>query len=121
MKDVGFEMLAEAFSDAHAQASKGKGIERHAAGKPFLEQPIFDLARMYGEGFLLGQAAKKMEEAQRMTGRAKDQELLGALVYCGAAIIKHRLETNSLPANGPSRRLEGSHQITKEGVDHADH
>jgi hypothetical protein len=115
---TGYDMMRQAFCDAYDQSAKGKGRERHGSGKDFLEQPIFKLADLYGEGFLLGQAAKKMQEAQRMTPETKDKELLGALVYCAAAIIKNRLENNLLPAKNPSRTMEGVNQTTKEGVDH---
>lgn len=80
-------ILEEAFS----QASVGKGFERHANGKPFLDQPIMHLARAHGIGFVTGQASKKCQEAVGMVSRfqldAAKRELLGSIVYlCAAAI-----------------------------------
>lgn len=73
------------------QALHGKG-ERHGGGRtPFLEQPIFHYARMHGRGFLTGQAAKKLEEAvSTRDGEAFVNEVLGAIVYLGAAIIREQ-------------------------------
>ena len=73
------------------QAMYGKG-ERHGGNvTPFLEQPWAHYARLHGRGFLTGQAAKKLEEAASLrSGDAFIQEMLGAIVYAGMAIIKER-------------------------------
>ena len=73
------------------QAMFGKG-ERHGGNiTPFLDQPWAHYSRMHGRGFLTGQAAKKLEEAAatRRDG-AFEQEVLGAIVYLGMAILKER-------------------------------
>lgn len=73
------------------QAMFGKG-ERHGGAKvPWLEQPIFHYAKMHGRGFLTGQAAKKLEEAaSTREHEAFVAEVLGAIVYCGAALIREQ-------------------------------
>jgi hypothetical protein len=73
------------------QAMYGKG-ERHGGNAtPFLEQPWNHYSKMHGRGFLTGQAAKKLEEAaSTREGLAFEQEVLGAIVYCGMAILKEK-------------------------------
>lgn len=70
------------------QAAHGKG-ERHGGNTtPFLEQPWAHYAKMHGRGFLTGQAAKKLEEAaSTRNGDQFVQEVLGAIVYAGMAIL----------------------------------
>lgn len=47
-----------------------------------------DLINLYGPGFALGQAAKKMQEALRLEGNeAKERELLGAINYIAGYIV----------------------------------
>lgn len=77
--------------DAIKQAMFGKG-ERHGGNvTPFAKQPWAHYAKMHGRGFLTGQAAKKLEEAaSTRTGEAFEQEVLGAIVYCGMALLKER-------------------------------
>ena len=76
---------------AFAQASQGKGKERHANGREFDRQPIMELARMHGLGYPTGQAAKKLQEAHtllRLRGKeAAIQEILGAINYAAAAVL----------------------------------
>lgn len=90
MNVEGYEQLAAVLQDAYNQAAKGKGAARHGTGKPFHEQPMQDLIRLYGPGFALGQAGKKMQESQRMDRDAAERELLGAIVYIAGAIIAAR-------------------------------
>lgn len=75
--------------DAIEQAMFGKG-QRHGGNvTPFFDQPWNHYAKMHGRGFLTGQAAKKLEEAASLrTGEAFKQEMLGAIVYCGMALLK---------------------------------
>lgn len=73
---------------AYDQAASGKGKDRHANGKPFVDQPILSITRMVGDGYPLGQAMKKAQETQRLpANKAKIVELLGAINYLAAAII----------------------------------
>lgn len=72
---------------AFEQAAYGKGAERHAQSKPFEEQPMQKLIELYGTGFALGQAGKKMQESQRMEVDAAVRELYGAINYIAGTII----------------------------------
>lgn len=83
----GYEELLNVLVRALDQAQLGKGNERHADGKPFTEQPMQQLIALYGQGFALGQAGKKMQESQRMERVAAVRELLGAIVYIAGSII----------------------------------
>ena len=92
--------LAQVLALAYEQSSSGKGKNRHANGKPFLEQPIMEIGRMVGIGYQLGQAMKKAQEAGGMASRgeilAAQAELLGAINYLAAAHIQ--LEEMAYPA-----------------------
>ena len=83
----GYGTLAAVLLDAFTQASAGKGKERHACALPFDQQPMQKLADLYGPGFVLGQAAKKSQESQRLPYERARAELLGAIVYTAGAII----------------------------------
>lgn len=95
----GYEPLAAVLSEAFHQAAFGKGKERHADAKPFIEQPMQDLIRLYGPGFALGQAAKKAQESQRLPYERARAELLGAIVYTAGAIIAMDRQNGTKPAN----------------------
>src|SRR5574343_870167 len=84
--------LDAAFDDAIEQVTRGKGEQRHGKGAQFWQQPWTHYAETHGIGFLTGQAAKKLDEAQ---GFLNDQprwerEMLGVIVYAGMAILKAR-------------------------------
>jgi hypothetical protein len=84
----GYERLANTLKAAYTQAADGKGKERHAKdGESFEDQPIFDMAKRFGAGSLLAQAFKKMDESQRLPAERAVRELLGAIVYCAAAVM----------------------------------
>lgn len=91
MNQPGYEQLAAVLTAAFEQAANGKGKERHANSLPFHEQPMQKIASRYGVGFILGQAAKKSEEAFGMLNRDEADkaihELLGAIVYTAGAVI----------------------------------
>jgi len=76
---------------AYQQSAFGKGKDRHANDKPFMQQPIMEITRMHGLGFTTGQASKKGQEAVGMASRleheAAKRELLGAIVYLAAAYL----------------------------------
>lgn len=89
--DQDYVELKRVLKEAYNQAASGKGKERHACDKPFVNQPILEIARMVGDGYLLGQAMKKTQESQRLpTTQAKVKELLGAINYLAAAVIYHQ-------------------------------
>lgn len=83
----GYEKLRDVLERAYNQASKGKGAERHGKDLPFHLQPMQQIADMYGIGFMLGQVAKKIEEAQRLPNDRAINEILGAINYCAGAVI----------------------------------
>lgn len=95
----GYESLRDVLDRAYAQASEGKGHERHAVGKPFDQQPMQELISLYGVGFALGQAAKKAQESQRLPAGHDVAELLGAINYLAGAVIA--LERDRQPVAGP--------------------
>ena len=91
-----YESLDNVLSRAFMQAAHGKGADRHGQDLPFHEQPMQQLIKLYGLGFALGQAGKKMQEAQRMDTEKAVHELLGAIVYIAGAVI-------ALEATSPAR------------------
>ena len=89
--NTGYDELVDTLMDAFAQASSGKGHERHGGGLDFTEQPLFTIMREHGVGFATGQAAKKLGESHTILKlRGKDaaiNELYGAIIYTAAAIM----------------------------------
>ena len=85
----GYESLGLALGEALAQASRGKGAERHAdSGEQFADQLIMSIPKRLGPGgecFCLGQAAKKLFESRRLPPDRARAELLGAVNYIAAA------------------------------------
>ena len=80
--------LYPVFLEAIAQAMYGKGGRHGGATTPFLDQPWVHYAKLHGRGFLTGQAAKKLEEAaSTRSGDAFVQEVLGAMIYAGMAVL----------------------------------
>lgn len=83
------------FDDCIDQTTSGKGDERHGQGKPFMKHPWVALADTYGTGFLFGQAAKKLSEAQSLpTPEARLRERIGAINYIAMGILHERINTN---------------------------
>ena len=93
LKEHPYMVLRCILDEAYEQAAEGKGKERHAGDKPFLRQPIMEIGRMVGEGYNMGQAMKKLQEAEtllRLEGKGVEaavRELLGAIVYTASAVI----------------------------------
>lgn len=83
----GYQSLHAVLMCALEQAQSGKGAQRHGSGLAFDNQPMQKLIDLYGVGFALGQAGKKMQESQRMEKDPAIRELLGAIVYIAGAII----------------------------------
>jgi len=73
------------------QVVRGKGRERHARGRDFIDQPIMVLPRLLGGdvglGGLIFQALKKTEEAVGLPHDRRLAELRGAVIYLLAAIM----------------------------------
>ena len=87
---AGYGDLADILSAALDQAQGGKGAERHGTGQPFRCQPMQKVADLMGPAYLTGQAAKKVQEAQRMDDADAEREILGAIVYLAGYIIYRR-------------------------------
>jgi hypothetical protein len=81
--------LYDVFMQAIVQAMYGKGERHGGAGVPFMEQQWVALGKSHGNGFLTGQAAKKLNEAAERGeyDDAFNREVLGAMVYAGMAYI----------------------------------
>lgn len=93
MEELKPHPLSEVFGAVTMQVMIGKGMRHGGASTPFMEQPWRKHADAHGTGFLTGQAAKKLEEAQqwRDTDPARwEHEMLGAIAYAGMAIIHLR-------------------------------
>ncbi len=83
--------LYPVFMAAIKQAMYGKGQRHGGASTEFFDQPWRHYVRMHGRGFVTGQAAKKLEEAASLRkGEAFEQEVLGAMVYIGMAVLIER-------------------------------
>lgn len=105
--DPNYGSLAAVLQEAHDQAAMGKGRERHSDNKPFLDQPIMEIARMLdGIGGHSYQIMKKAQEANRMVRRGQHEdaiaELLGVIVYAAAAVslVREIDADNPNPAHG---------------------
>ena len=85
----GYEALGLVLGEAVAQASRGKGADRHAEkGEKFSDQLIMSIPKRLGPGgecFCLGQALKKICESRRLPPDRARAELLGAINYVAAA------------------------------------
>lgn len=93
----GYEDLRRILNMAYDQAARGKGKERHGVkGEVWSRQPIIRHQLAFGPGFALGQAAKKMEEAQFLDSEAAKFEILGAIVYAAAAIRFFEVKDDAL-------------------------
>lgn len=99
----GYDELFNILALAYDQAARGKGKERHANNLPFDQQPLMHLADKFGTGFLLGQAAKKLEESTGLPYGADVKELLGSIVYTCAAVmhLEKEMEKESDDLEGP--------------------
>jgi len=81
--------LSRALNAAYRQASEGKGKERHnrTGTLAFERQPILEIGRMVGPGYLAGQAMKKLQEAMRLPKDRAIAECYGAIVYAAAMVL----------------------------------
>lgn len=83
----GYLELLDVLTKALDQAQFGKGRQRHANNKPFLNQKIMRLRQEVGSGYTIGQACKKAIESQNLDKDAAIHDLLGAIVYLGAEVL----------------------------------
>ena len=88
---TGYEPLRAVLDAAYNHAATGKGKERHAGARPFVDQPMMSITRHVGHGFPLGQVMKKAQEAGGMIERgelkAAEAECLGAINYLAGVIL----------------------------------
>ena len=84
----GYENWRIVVESALEQAVEGKGKRHYQGQKAWDEQPIMQITEVCGIGFPIGQAMKKLDECLRMEPGAQRRELLGALNYVVAAVIK---------------------------------
>lgn len=102
MNAKGYEKLDDVLARAYNQASQGKGAERHANELPFHEQPMQQVANQVGRGFLLGQAIKKIVEAQGLPADRAVAEMLGAINYIAGAVIHLEAQNDNEPLQSVS-------------------
>ncbi len=91
----GYGLLASVLDEALIQAQSGKGALRHAkSGEYFEDQKIMEITRRVGLGGPAFQAVKKVYEAkdaaERGETKAAERDLLGAINYCAAMVLKIR-------------------------------
>lgn len=93
---MSYEILRTMLLKAYDQATSGKGLERHAQGRDFSDQPIFQIQELLGFNGYVGpafQAIKKIQEgvnnysSGRFDYAALEKELLGAINYIAAILI----------------------------------
>ncbi len=107
MNVAGYEKLADVLQRAYDQASAGKGKERHAGDLPFHEQPMQQIGDLVGEGFMLGQAIKKLQESQRLPAGRAIAERLGAINYiAGSIIFLEKLAKQTTSVEIPGMQLD---------------
>lgn len=84
-----FGPLKQVFDQALAQTQTGKGKARHnQRNEPFTDQQIVRFGDWMGTNhFQVGQAVKKAIESTKLPKDRARAELLGAIVYLGAAVI----------------------------------
>ncbi len=115
----GYEKLVAVYRDAHDQAAKGKGDERHANGQPFHEQRMQQISGLLrsSDGMAF-QAIKKLTEGLQFDDHARrEAELLGALNYIAGIVIYYRelLPREVLEPNWPESAEVRSAQIMQNG------
>lgn len=88
----GYELLDNVFQQALAQASTGKGRERHANDLPFHEQRMLSISKLLDSPKGMAyQVIKKLTEGLQMAEQGDAQrgkvELLGAINYLACIVI----------------------------------
>lgn len=87
MTNTQYHSLQRVLNLAFKRASKGKGKERHGEETPFDKQPILEIQRSEGAGFVTGQILKKTKELKKLEGGARLREILDIIVYAAANYI----------------------------------
>lgn len=103
-------MIDDILKQAVDQAMNGKGKRHGGNSVPWLEQPWKVYTDIFGEGFLKGQAVKKMEEAvSTRTGDPFKHEMLGPIVYM-MAIVSNR---KNISLDDYCKRMLGRNTTTR--------
>lgn len=86
--DDAYQELSDILDQAYEFAAYGKGAQRHGqGGKPWRDQPHFEIAQEVGQAFAIGQAMKKLREGFNMDDWDNARrEFLGAITYIASAI-----------------------------------
>lgn len=117
--EPGYEPLFDELMHALEQSQGGKGKERHANDRPFLQQPIMEMGRMCGPGGPAQQVMKKTQEALGMVNRGEHDraiaELHGAIVYAAACAMLIRENKPNMAYTEIS--IDDPHDITCELMD----
>ncbi len=84
-----YKSLEDVLDEAYAQASTGKGAERHGGGLAFELQPMQVISELLGSSDGLAfQAIKKIREGLTLdTPERQVAEMLGAINYCAGIVI----------------------------------
>lgn len=103
-----FAPLQAVFDQAMAQTQSGKGKERHnQRGEPFTDQQIVRFGDWMGSNHgQVFQAVKKAIESTKLDRARARAELLGAIVYLGAAVLVLDRQTVADPFVKPTNSAE---------------
>lgn len=112
----GYEELVEILIEALDQCALGKGKERHAVDRPWVEQPIIELQKAIGNtGGSLFQVMKKCQESERLPPHRAIEELKGAIIYAAAAIHLLKSKGDQSPDRGWTEAVEILKEIYPAG------
>ncbi|GAA5442633.1 hypothetical protein Misp06_00807 [Microbulbifer sp. NBRC 101763] len=89
LNDPNYQRLYSVLERAYDQAARGKGMERHANGRRFEDQPMQIISGLLDtDGGMAFQAIKKIQESRRLpNSERRVAELLGAINYIAGMII----------------------------------
>ena len=87
--DAGYERLAKVLQDAHDQAARGKGADRHAKDLPFDKQRMQAISHLIDspDGMAYQVCKKVVEGLGLPTLDRQKAELLGAINYLAGIVI----------------------------------
>ena len=112
----GYEKLVAVYQDAHDQAAKGNGDERHANGQTFHEQRMQQISGLLrsSDGMAF-QAIKKLTEGLQFEDHARrEAELLGALNYIAGIVIYYRELRDTRPLDNDASLVYNADRLVIE-------
>lgn len=102
MNTLSKEHFEKVLSEVCEQVFEGKGKDRHGHGDTFSQQPWVAITRNMGDGFVLGQAMKKLMELRSFPNDQTQsslhrwtREAVGAVVYIIMGIMWREHEVAS--------------------------